>query len=82
MQTWPAPSTVVNYVISLPDVLRSKDVAVDSFGHLQTVALNKTVVDRRLSLSTYIDREGFTLTGWFFGSLDEFSSVVSIAQRL
>ncbi|KAI9887595.1 MAG: hypothetical protein M1823_000579 [Watsoniomyces obsoletus] len=73
LQTQSAPSTLVNFDLNISSVLESKEIAARTFFHLQKLALDSSVVDRRLVFGTWTDRWSFYLSGWFFGSLEEFN---------
>jgi hypothetical protein len=77
LQTRPAPSIITYFAFSLSGVLNSKATFTNTFLHLQDVATNASVVDNRVSFGIYLDGYGsYSLSGAYFGSVDEFNSKV------
>jgi hypothetical protein len=48
-----------------------------AFSHLQDFVQNASVVDRKLGLGMYMDGEGFTVSGTYFGDENTFNSVIA-----
>ncbi|KAH7411791.1 hypothetical protein DE146DRAFT_254643 [Phaeosphaeria sp. MPI-PUGE-AT-0046c] len=77
LQTRPAPASVVNFQFPLTGVFDSKSKFTTTFLHIQDVAQNASVVDNKVSFGIYLDGYGtFSLSGAYFGSVDEFNSKV------
>jgi hypothetical protein len=77
LQTQPAPSSVINYVYSLPNMFSSLSTVVSAFEHIQDFAQNSSVVDSLLGLGMYMDGSGFSVSGTYFGTSDQFNSVIA-----
>lgn len=76
LKTQPAPATVINYSFSLPGMFTSPQTTTNAFLHLQSFALNSSVIDRNLGLGLYFDGSGFSISGTYFGSLTTFNSKI------
>jgi hypothetical protein len=77
LQTRPAPDSVTYFKFSLANVWDSKSTFTNTFLHLQDVAKNASVVDNKVSFGMYLDGYGsYTLSGAYFGSLEDFNSKV------
>ena len=76
LKTQPAPATVINWSFSLPGMFTSAQTTTNAFLHLQSFALNSSVVDRNLGLGLYFDGSGFSISGTYFGSLDNFNNKI------
>ena len=77
MRTWAAPQEVVNYAYSLPGMFENSNTSAEVFQHIQTFALNSSVVDRNLGLGVYLDGSTFSVSGTYFGSLSDFQSKIA-----
>lgn len=76
LKTQPAPATVVNWSFGLPGMFASPQTTTNAFLHLQSFALNASVVDRNLGLGLYFDGSGFSISGTYFGSLTTFNDKI------
>ncbi|KAL8954546.1 MAG: hypothetical protein Q9183_007060, partial [Haloplaca sp. 2 TL-2023] len=74
MQTQPAPTSVVQYSFSIPNMFQSASKSATHFLHIQDFARNTSVIDRQLGLGIYLDGQGFSISGTYFGSLDTFNN--------
>ena len=79
LQTQPAPTSVVNFHYNIPGMLSSASATTAVFEHLQSVALNVSIVDRRLGLGVYLDGGQFYFSGTFFGDLADFNDNIASA---
>jgi FAD binding domain-containing protein/berberine-like enzyme len=77
LQTQPAPSSVINYSYSLPNMFSQLSTVVSAFSHIQDFAQNSSVVDSLLGLGMYMDGNGFSVSGTYFGTQDHFNSVIA-----
>jgi hypothetical protein len=77
MQTQPAPPTVINWSYSLPNMFSNVPRAVAVFQHLQDFAQNASVVDRKLGMGMYMDGQGFSISGTYFGDENTFTSQIA-----
>ena len=76
LQTQPAPTSVVNWSFSLPNMFHSAAILTSTFMHLQTFAQNASVVDRKLGMGMYMDGSGFSISGTYFGSMANFENFI------
>lgn len=77
LQTRAAPDSITYFSFGFQGVHDSKDVWTKTFLHVQDVATNSSVVDNRISFGVYLDGyKGYSLSGAFFGSVDEFNSKI------
>ncbi|KAL8996219.1 MAG: hypothetical protein Q9169_004241 [Polycauliona sp. 2 TL-2023] len=76
LQTLPAPASVVNWSFRIPNMFASAATSAKYFLHIQTVAQNASVVDRNLGLGMYMDGQGFSISGTYFGSLTNFNNKI------
>ncbi|KAF1938468.1 FAD-binding domain-containing protein [Clathrospora elynae] len=76
VQTRAAPSSITYFEFTFSGIFNSKSVFTNTFLHIQDVAKNASVVDNRISFGIYLDGSGFSLSGAFFGTVDEFNSGV------
>jgi hypothetical protein len=75
VQTRAAPESITYFSIPFSGILDTKAVFTNTFMHIQDVAQNESVVDDRISFGIYMDQGGtFSLSGVFFGSVDEFNT--------
>ncbi|KAI9829218.1 MAG: hypothetical protein M1826_005813 [Phylliscum demangeonii] len=77
LQTFPAPSTVVEFRLYISDILALPTVATDAILHVQNFARNASVVDRRMTFSVYTTADSVSINGLFFGSLEEFNGKIA-----
>ena len=57
----------------------SQETFTNTFLHIQDFAQNASVVDGRLGFGIYLDGSGYSLSGTFIGTEDEFNQKVSLA---
>lgn len=77
LQTRPAPASIVNFAFFLDHAFDSSSKFTSTFAHLQDVATNASVIDSKVSFAIYIDNYGtFTVSGAYFGSMDDFNSKI------
>lgn len=76
LQTLPAPSSIVNFAVSIPNVLGSAATAAKAFLELQSFVLSSPYVNRNISFGIYTDGNAFSLGGWYFGDEAFFKSMV------
>lgn len=75
-KTQAAPTSVVNWSFSLPNMFQSVATLTSTFTHLQNFAQNASVVDRKLGIGMYMDGVGFSISGTYFGSLATFNNAI------
>ncbi|KAL5117079.1 hypothetical protein ACEQ8H_005038 [Pleosporales sp. CAS-2024a] len=76
LQTRPAPDSITYFAIPFQGV-NSKAIFTNALLHLQSVAQNASIVDDKLSFGIYLDNYGsFSLSGAYFGSVQEFHSQI------
>ena len=73
LQTLPAPDKVVNWSFDLPNMFINASTTAAAFDHIQSYALNTSLVDRNLGLGIFFDGTVFTLSGTYFGDLGTFN---------
>ncbi|KAL8912101.1 MAG: hypothetical protein Q9171_002817 [Xanthocarpia ochracea] len=76
LQTQPAPSSVINWSFSIPNMFSSAATSANNFLHIQKFAQNASVVDRNLGMGMYMDGQGFSISGTYFGSLTNFNNKI------
>ncbi|KAL8950178.1 MAG: hypothetical protein Q9222_003771 [Ikaeria aurantiellina] len=76
LQTQPAPTSVVNWSFSIPNMFKSAATSANYFLHIQSWAQNASVVDRKLGVGMYMDGQGFSISGTYFGSLTDFNNKI------
>ncbi|KAL8987516.1 MAG: hypothetical protein Q9177_003277 [Variospora cf. flavescens] len=76
LQTVPAPSTVINWSFSIPNMFSSAATSAAALMHIQAFAQNASVVDRKLGMGMYMDGYGFSISGTYFGSLADFNAKI------
>lgn len=79
LQTQPAPPVTTYFGFSFPGAApaTSIDTAVSSFTHLQDMAHNASVTDRRLSFGVTLGPNDFQVRGVYLGSAADFNASVS-----
>jgi hypothetical protein len=78
IQTEAAPTDgIVYFQYSIPDTYTSAATAASIFLHLQDFALNTSVVDRNIGFGVYMTGSAFSISGTFFGTLDNFTSTIA-----
>lgn len=77
-KTQQAPTSLVNWGFTFPDVLKTPDTATKIVLHLQDWAQNSSVVDRKIGgMGVYMDGDGaFSVHGSYFGDLAAFNNKV------
>lgn len=78
LQTQPAPSTVINWSFGIPGMFVSAETSTAAFLHIQDFARNASVIDRKISFGSYLDGQGYSIGGTYFGTLDDFNNKVSL----
>lgn len=76
LQTQPAPSTVINWSFGIPGMFVSAETSTNVFIHIQDFARNASVIDRKISFGSYLDGQGYSIGGTYFGTLDNFNNKV------
>lgn len=77
LQTQAAPSSITYFAFPFSNMYSSKTTFVNAWTHLQNFAKNSSVVDNKISFGVYIDNYGtFSLSGAYFGTVDEFNTKV------
>ncbi|KAL8752944.1 MAG: hypothetical protein Q9184_005569, partial [Pyrenodesmia sp. 2 TL-2023] len=74
-QTQPAPSSVVNWVYEIP--MTSPNVAAASFAHIQSFALNASVIDDRIGFGVTPSPSNFHISGTYHGDEATFKSKIA-----
>ncbi|CAL8575991.1 hypothetical protein XPA_001885 [Xanthoria parietina] len=76
LQTQPAPASVIQWSFSIPNMYKSAATSANYFLHIQAFAQNASVVDRNLGIGIYMDGQGFSISGTYFGSLANFNNKI------
>ncbi|KAA8619913.1 Carbohydrate-binding module family 18 protein [Pyrenophora tritici-repentis] len=77
IQTHAAPASMTYFSFVFSGIQNSKTTWTNTFLHIQEFAKNATVIDNRISFGIYLDNGGsYSLSGAFFGSVDEFNSKI------
>ncbi|KAL8725417.1 MAG: hypothetical protein Q9166_007374 [cf. Caloplaca sp. 2 TL-2023] len=76
LQTQPAPASVINWSFSIPNMFKSAATSANYFLHIQSFAQNASIVDRDLGIGMYMDGQGFSISGTYFGSLTNFNNKI------
>lgn len=79
LQTQPAPAVTTYFGFSFPGAAptTSVETAVSSFIHLQDMAQNASVTDRKLSFGITLGSNNFQVRGVYLGSASDFNSTIS-----
>ncbi|KAF4307564.1 putative glucooligosaccharide oxidase [Botryosphaeria dothidea] len=77
LQTHEAPSSVVYFSYSLPGMFDDAAKTATVFQHIQAAAQNSSIIDAKIGgMGMYMDGSGFSLSGSYWGSLDDFKARV------
>ena len=76
LATKPAPTTITEWSILLPDMYSSAAKAASAFLNIQKFALNAAVVDRKITFRFFLDGNIFVVDGLYLGSADTFNKTV------
>ncbi|KAL8905373.1 MAG: hypothetical protein Q9207_002684 [Kuettlingeria erythrocarpa] len=76
LQTVPAPTSVINWSFSIPNMFTSAANSAQRLLHIQDFVRNASVVDRQLGMGMYMDGYGFSISGTYFGSLTDFNNKI------
>lgn len=76
LATKPAPTTITQWSILLPDMYSSAAKAASAFLNIQKFALNAAVVDRKITFRFFLDGNIFRVNGLYLGSVDTFNNTV------
>ncbi|MCJ1245196.1 hypothetical protein MMC30_002397 [Trapelia coarctata] len=76
LQTQPAPSNVVYWAFTLPNMYTSSAALTNAFLHIQDFALNASVIDRNIGFGVHLDGQTFSVSGTYIGTLNHFTSVI------
>ncbi|KAL8844259.1 MAG: hypothetical protein Q9176_001434 [Flavoplaca citrina] len=74
-QTQPAPSSVVNWVYEIP--MASPQVAANAFSHIQSFALNASVIDDKTGFGVTPSPSNFHISGTYHGDEATFRSKIA-----
>jgi hypothetical protein len=77
LQTQPAPASVVNFQYSFPNMYTAASKGTNAMLHLQAFAQNASVVTKEIGFGIYMDGQGFSVSGQYFGSLSDFNSKIA-----
>lgn len=79
LRTQPAPAVTTYFGFSFPGAAptTSIETAVSSFIHLQDMAQNASVTDRKLSFGITLGPNNFQVRGVYLGSASDFNSTIS-----
>ncbi|KAF2652414.1 Glucooligosaccharide oxidase [Lophiostoma macrostomum CBS 122681] len=77
MQTHAAPESITYFDFEYSTgIYKDKDTYIETFLHIQDVALNTTVVDERISWGIYENGSLYKIGGAFHGTIDDFKATV------
>lgn len=76
MQTQPAPASVVNWAFTIPGMYESADTTTAVFQHIQSFALNASVVDGKLAFGVHLDGSSFSISGTYLGDEAYFNNTI------
>ncbi|MCJ1398395.1 hypothetical protein MMC11_001593 [Xylographa trunciseda] len=76
LQTQPAPSSLVYWHYGFPNMYASSETMTSTILHWQDFALNSTVVDQNIGFGVHIDGSDFSISGIYFGSIDDFNNLI------
>lgn len=76
LQTLPAPSSIINFSVTIPAVLSSASTVANAFLNLQNLVLTSPLINRNISFGIYTDGRAFSLGGWYFGDKAFFTGTV------
>ncbi len=79
MQTQPAPSSVVNWAFTIPGMYVSASTTAAVFQHIQTFALNTSVIDGKLAFGVHLDGSSFGISGTYLGDEAVFNETIAPA---
>ncbi|KAL8893637.1 MAG: hypothetical protein Q9192_005075, partial [Flavoplaca navasiana] len=74
-QTQPAPSSVVNWVYEIP--MASPQIAANAFSHIQSFALNASVIDDKTGFGVTPSPSNFHISGTYHGDEATFRSKIA-----
>lgn len=78
LQTKPAPTSVVTWSYSFNGFMSDVNTAAAGLMHIQSFALNSSVVDRNLGFGMYTDMgNSLSITGTYFGDKNTFQSKIA-----
>ncbi|EKG17011.1 Chitin-binding type 1, partial [Macrophomina phaseolina MS6] len=78
LQTHEAPSSVVYFSYTLPGMWDDAAKTAGYFQHIQTAAQNSSIIDAKIGgMGMYMDGSGFSLSGSYFGTIDDFKSRIA-----
>ncbi|GME28156.1 Glucooligosaccharide oxidase [Neofusicoccum parvum] len=78
LQTHEAPSSVTYFAYPLPGMWDDATKTAGYFQHIQDAVQNASIIDRNIGgLGMYMDGSGFSLSGSYFGTVDDFNNKVA-----
>lgn len=75
-QSEPAPSTVINWGFTLPDMYTDRAKFVSAVKNIQSFAQNASFIDRKISFGLYLDGTVFNIAGMYFGDASYFNNTI------
>ncbi|KAF2016725.1 Glucooligosaccharide oxidase [Aaosphaeria arxii CBS 175.79] len=77
LQTNAAPDSITYWSFAFASgIYEQKSNFVNTWLHIQDFARNASIIDDRISFGNYLDGTGFSVSGAFFGSVDEFNTKI------
>ena len=67
---------MINFEMTFPTVLKSKECATTALEHLQRFVQNSSIVDRNLGLDITLRGMQFRIDGMYFNGYDNFKNTV------
>ncbi|KAI4255983.1 MAG: hypothetical protein L6R42_006463, partial [Xanthoria sp. 1 TBL-2021] len=74
-QTLPAPTSVVNWVYEIP--MANPNIAANAFSHIQSFALNASVIDDKTGFGVTPSPSSFHISGTYHGDEATFRSKIA-----
>lgn len=79
LDTVPAPSSIINFEYIIPGLYSSATNMTEAFLHIQSFALNSSIIDGKIGFSVHLDGSTFTISGTYLGDLSTWENTLEPA---
>ena len=79
LDTVPAPSSIINFEYVIPGLYASATHTTEAFLHIQSFALNSSIIDGKIGFGVRLDGSTFSISGTYLGDLSTWQNTLEPA---
>ena len=79
LDTVPAPSSIINFAYTIPGLYASANKMTEAFLHIQSFALNSSIIDGKIGFGVHLDGSSFSVSGTYLGDLPTWQNTLEPA---